>query len=256
MRLDKFLSEMGAGTRRELKQIIRKGGVTVDGQVMKDPGMAVTEKSVVTFMGEPVSYSEFEYYMMNKPYGVITATEDPRQKTVMDLMEGRRRKDLFPVGRLDKDTVGLLLITNDGVLNHELLSPAKHVDKTYFVKLDGTVDENDVRAFEKGVRIDDEFKALPAVLHILNVRKKATEEDISDYERSNAPESDLSHGISEVTVTIREGKYHQVKKMFHAVGKEVIYLKRISMGPLQLDESLAEGEYRKLTAEEVALLKR
>ena len=216
MRLDKFLADMNQGTRKELKQLIRKGLVTVDGVTVKDPGTAVTKTSDIVLAGIPVVYNEYEYYMMNKPRGVITATEDARQETVLDLMAGEHRKDISPVGRLDKDTVGLLLITNDGQLNHQLLSPKHHVDKEYLARVSGKVTENDVKAFARGLFID---------------------------------------GVTEITVVIQEGKYHQIKKMFHAIGKEVIYLQRIRMGSLELDPNLQEGQYRKLTDEEIRLLK-
>ena len=170
--------------------------------------------------------------MLNKPAGVVSATEDPRDKTVIDLIEDRRRKDLFPAGRLDKDTEGLLLITNDGALAHDLLSPKKHVDKKYYAKIEGTVTEEDVELFEKGVDIGEKRATLPAVLTILSSGEE-----------------------SEITLTIREGKFHQVKRMFEAVGKKVTYLKRLSMGSLVLDEKLLPGEYRKLTEQELTQLK-
>ena len=169
--------------------------------------------------------------MINKPAGVISATEDKKQTTVVELIDERKRKDLFPVGRLDKDTEGLLLITNDGELAHRLLSPKKHVDKVYYAEIEGRVNEEDVQKFKDGIQIDEEFTALPAELVILE-----------------------SGETSKIEVTIREGKFHQIKRMFHAVGKEVIYLKRLSMGTLELDESLELGEYRKLTEEELNAL--
>ena len=196
LRLDKYLADMQVGTRSEVKQMIRKGLV------------------------------------LNKPAGVVSATEDPRDKTVIDLIEDRRRKDLFPAGRLDKDTEGLLLITNDGALAHDLLSPKKHVDKKYYAKIEGTVTEEDVELFGKGVDIGEKRVTLPAVLTILSSGEE-----------------------SEITLTIREGKFHQVKRMFEAVGKKVTYLKRLSMGSLVLDEKLLPGEYRKLTEQELTQLK-
>lgn len=251
MRLDKFLSDMNKGTRKELKQLVRQGRVAVNGVTATNSGMAVNESDCIEVDGESVVYAKYEYYVMNKPQGVITATEDSRQDTVLDLMEENRRKDLFPVGRLDKDTVGLLLITNDGDLNHRLLSPKKHVDKEYVAKISGQVTEEDVKTFAKGVFIEDGFRALPAELKILSYREKATEEDLANVEHSNAPQKHLSQGITEISIVIHEGKYHQVKKMFHAIGKEVFFLKRIRMGTLLLNEELAEGTYRKLTADEV-----
>ena len=230
MRLDKLLSDMNSGTRSELKKNIRKGQVSVNGEVIKDPGISLNGDEKIIYCGEEVSYSEFEYYMMNKPAGVLSATNDKRQKTVLDLIDGQHRKDLFPVGRLDKDTVGLLLITNNGKLAHELLSPSKHVDKTYLAKVDGVINEDDVKAFEKGIKLDDDFTTLPAKL------------EIKDPSRHEA------------LVTIHEGKFHQIKRMFHACGKEVVYLKRLSMGTIRLDENLKEGEYRPLSRDEILLL--
>ena len=254
MRLDKFLSDMNRGTRKELKEKIKKGSVTVNGQACSDPGQAVTDTDEIVFDGKIVKYYKYEYYMMNKPWGVITATEDHRQKTVLDILGSDRRKDLFPVGRLDKDTVGLLLITNDGKLSHRLLSPKKHVDKEYYALIDGKITEKEIAAFKKGVRIEDDFTALPAELELLTYRNKAVENDFLCLRKSKAPKSDLQDGVSEIRVTIREGKFHQIKKMFHACGKEVIWLKRIRMGKLVLDSDLKEGEYRRLTEKESALL--
>ncbi|SFL23325.1 16S rRNA pseudouridine516 synthase [Lachnospiraceae bacterium KH1T2] len=232
MRLDKFLADMNIGTRSEIKKMIRKGLVTVNNEVIKDSGVSVTSNDEISFNGELISYQEYEYIMLNKPAGVISASEDKRQETVIDLLDERHRKDLFPVGRLDKDTVGLLLITNDGQLAHDLLSPAKHVDKLYRAKVTGALDESDVKSFAQGIKIDDEFTSLPARLKIIS-----------------------SGDISEAEVTIREGKFHQIKRMFSALGHEVTWLKRVSMGPLTLDESLKEGEYRVLTTSEITALK-
>ena len=255
MRLDKFLSDMNKGTRKELKRLVRQGRVAVNGVTATNSGMAVNESDCIEVDGESVVYAKYEYYVMNKPQGVITATEDSRQDTVLDLMEENRRKDLFPVGRLDKDTVGLLLITNDGDLNHRLLSPKKHVDKEYVAKISGRVTEEDVKIFAKGVFIEDGFRALPAELKILSYREKATEEDLLDVEQSNAPQKHLSQGITEISIVIHEGKYHQVKRMFKAVDNKVEYLKRIQMGSLKLDKKLKIGEYRELTEKELEILK-
>lgn len=232
IRLDKFLSEMGAGTRQEVKQYIRKGRVEVDGETAKRPEMKVDENSAnVTLDGKQIGYASYVYYMLNKPAGVVSATEDKREKTVLDLIEGQKRKDLFPVGRLDKDTVGLLLITNDGDLAHRLLSPKHHVDKCYFAKVQGIVTTEDAEKFAEGVNIgttEEPEITMPGKLEIVK-----------------------SDDISEIRLTIQEGKFHQVKRMFQAVGKEVIYLKRERMGSLILDENLAEGEFRMLTEEEL-----
>ena len=225
MRLDKYLAEMGAGTRSELKKAVRAGRVTINGVKVKDSSIHVGEDDVVSMDGKEIKYERFVYYLMNKPAGVISATEDPRERTVLDLIGGQQRKGLFPVGRLDKDTEGLLLITNDGELAHRLLSPGRHVDKVYFARLDGPVGERERELFAQGLRVDEMLTAMPAVLEILE-------------------------SANEVRVTIREGKFHQVKRMFAAVGREVLYLKRLSMGPLTLDNGLAAGAYRRLTEEE------
>lgn len=229
IRLDKYLADMGAGTRTEVKKQIRQGQVTVDGQVVKKPEMKVEPGSnVISCLGREIAYQEFEYYMLNKPAGVISATEDKKEETVVDLIREKSRKDLFPVGRLDRDTEGLLLITNDGMLAHDLLSPKKHVNKVYYAKIKGCVDDADITVFQEGVDIGEKLPAMPAKLTIL----EAGEE-------------------SEITLEIQEGKYHQVKRMFEAVGKEVIYLKRLSMGSLVLDQTLKAGEYRRLTKKEL-----
>lgn len=240
IRLDKYLADMQLGTRSEVRNIIKKGKVTIDGVVVKSADVKIdTQKCNVVCDGVNIGYCQTEYFMLNKPKGVLSATMDKKQPTVVDLIKDKSRKDLFPVGRLDKDTEGLLLITNDGELAHNLLSPKKHVDKVYFAVVAGVVDETIVKEFEKGVVINDEFTALPAKLEVLN---------------TNNQEYDVT--ASEVLVTIQEGKFHQVKKMFLAVGSEVLYLKRLSMGSLKLDENLKVGEYRHLTNEELQALKR
>lgn len=232
IRLDKYLADMGVGTRQEVKKYMKQGRVSVDGEIVKKPELKVDINcSVVCFDSKQVAYAEYEYYMLNKPAGVISATEDNRCETVIDLIDSKKRKDLFPVGRLDKDTEGLLLITNDGALAHRLLSPKKHVDKCYFAKIQGKVTGEDVEAFSKGVNIgtsDEEEWTMPGKLEIIS-----------------------SDEISEIRLTIQEGKFHQVKRMFQAVGKEVIYLKRETMGTLVLDETLSPGDYRELTNEEL-----
>ncbi len=233
MRLDKFLADMNVGNRSELKKDIRKGRVSVNGMPVRDPGLQLQASDTVTYDGRPVQYEQYVYYMLHKPAGVISASEDKKQQTVIDLLQDPARKDLFPVGRLDKDTEGLLLITNDGDLAHRLLSPKKHVDKLYFARVSGMVTGEDVDRFAAGLTVDESLTALPAVLKVL----------------SAAPDG------SEVEVTIREGKFHQIKRMFQAVGKEVLYLKRLSMGPLVLDETLKAGESRRLTPAEIQMLK-
>ncbi|MGC4377738.1 pseudouridine synthase [Fictibacillus sp. Mic-4] len=234
MRLDKLLSNMGFGSRKEVKQLLKSGAVQVEGTVIKDGKTQVNPvEQTIFLLGEKVVYKEFIYLMMNKPQGVISATEDVQQETVIDLLsEEDRHFAPFPVGRLDKDTEGLLLLTNDGQLSHALLSPKKHVPKTYYAIIEGRVDENDVSAFKEGVLLDDGYKTKPGDLTILR-----------------------SGETSEIELVITEGKFHQVKRMFAAVGKKVRYLKRIKMGNLSLDESLELGEYRELTEDEVEALK-
>ena len=230
IRLDKYLADMGLGTRSEVKADIKKGKININGIVVKDANLKIdTEKDVVLYQGNPIVYEEFEYYMLNKPAGVVSATTDSKDKTVIDLITSKKKKDLFPVGRLDKDTEGLLIICNDGELCHNLLSPKKHVDKTYYVCLDKPLSKEAELEVCSGVFIEKDVKSMPASL-----------ERISD---------------DKVYLTIQEGKFHQVKKMFHAVGLEVIYLKRMSMGGLELDKNLKEGDYRPLTLEEINYLK-
>jgi 16S rRNA pseudouridine516 synthase len=229
-----MLANLGYGSRKEVKQLLKSGAVKIDDVTVKDAKQHVdTAKQIVTLNGEVIEYREFIYLMMNKPQGVLSATEDSVGETVIDLLELEDQVyEPFPVGRLDKDTEGLLLITNDGQLAHRLLSPKKHVPKTYFAVIDQEVTDEDVKAFAEGVTLDDGYEAKPGELKI------------------------LKSGIrSDIELTITEGKFHQVKRMFEAVGKKVVDLKRISMGPLPLDETLELGEYRELTDEEVELLK-
>ena len=234
-RLDKIISNLGYGSRKEIKALVKKGLVKVDGEIVKDNGLLIDpEKSVININGEDLFYREYIYLMMNKLDGVISATYDNREETVIDLLEVEHQVfDPFPVGRLDKDTVGLLLLTNDGELNHRLISPKWHVDKVYYAKIDKAVDEKDVEAFKNGITLDDGYKCKEGKLEII----------------SSSDEG------SEVMVTIQEGKYHQVKRMFEALGKTVVYLKRTEFGGLPLDQDLEEGEYRELTEDELALLK-
>ena len=233
-RLDKIISNLGFGSRKEIKTIARKGLIEVDGKIIKDSGTLIDpEKSIIKVNGEEVYYRKYIYLMMNKPDGVISATTDNREETVIDLLEVEHQVfEPFPIGRLDKDTVGLLLLTNDGELNHRLRSPKYHVDKVYYAKIDKRVTEEDIEAFKNGITLDDGYKCKEGKLEILS----ATDEG------------------SEVKVTIQEGKYHQVKRMFEAVDKKVVYLKRIKFGGLLLDSDLEEGEYRELFDEEIDLL--
>jgi 16S rRNA pseudouridine516 synthase len=227
------LANMGYGSRKEMKKLLKSGQVLLNEKVIKDAKVHVDpNKDVVQCQGEVVEYREFVYFMMNKPQGVVSATEDNRDRTVVDLLEEEHQIfEVFPVGRLDKDTEGLLILTNNGKLAHELLSPKKHVPKTYYAHIDGMVTEEDTMAFKQGVTLDDGFQTLPAQLVILE----------------SAP-------LSKIELTIYEGKFHQVKRMFLARGKKVTYLKRVKMGGLSLDTSLQLGKYRELTEEELELL--
>lgn len=225
---------MGFGSRKEVKILLKSKAVEVNGEMVRDPKVHVkAETDEVTVDGERVEYTEFIYLLMNKPPGVISATEDKYDETVIDLLkEEDAHFEPFPVGRLDKDTEGFLLLTNDGKLAHELLSPKKHVDKTYYARIAGAVTEEDQEAFQRGVMLDDGYTTKPAKLSILE-----------------------SGSVSEIELTITEGKFHQVKRMFESVGKEVTYLKRLSMGPLELDPAIELGQYRHLTEEELEKLK-
>ncbi len=233
-RLDKVLSNFGFGSRTEIKSAVKKGLVTVDGKIIKDSSLHVDPAvSTIEMNGIKLEYRKYIYLMMNKPQGVISATTDTRQKTVFDIMpEEYKCFDLFPAGRLDIDTEGLVLMTNDGQLAHEILSPKKHVTKQYYARVLGRVEQSDIDAFTQGVTLDDGYNTLPAKLEILK-----------------------SDDISEIRLSIVEGKFHQVKRMFEAVGKKVIYLKRLSMGMLKLDENLGLGDCKELTEEDVELLR-
>lgn len=232
MRLDKFLCEVGIGTRSEVKVYLKKGQVTVNDEIVKKPEVKIDEnKDSICFQGQELVFEAVQYFLLNKPAGCVTATRDHLSETVMSFLPENRRDDLFPVGRLDKDTEGLLLITNDGQLAHELLSPRKHVDKTYFAVIDGEVKEEHKQLFLSGLDIGDETLTMPAKLEISK-----------------------SGETSEIELTIQEGRFHQVKRMFEAVGTKVTYLKRISMGPLTLG-NLQPGEVRVLTEEELEQLK-
>ncbi|WP_214723820.1 pseudouridine synthase [Exiguobacterium sp. s143] len=233
MRLDKLLSNMGAGSRKEVKLLLKAGAIQVDGEIVRDPKQHVdVETQQVLMYGEPVTYQKYIYLMMNKPPGVISATEDKRDETVIDLLfEDVTYFKPFPVGRLDKDTEGLLLLTNDGAFNHALMSPKKHVEKTYYAEVTGVLTQEDVEAIAAGVTLEDGYQAKPGKLVILST----TETD------------------SKLELTITEGKFHQVKRMMLALGKEVTFLKRRSIGRLELDPALALGDYRELTPDELSL---
>lgn len=345
MRLDKFLADMGVGSRSDLKKAIRKSLVTVNGAVEKDPGAQVSAEDRICFDGAEIRYAEQQYYMLHKPAGVLSASEDRRQTTVVDLIRDAAstdasaanasaadhhaagghadgsiarstedelvRKDLFPVGRLDKDTEGLLIITNDGPLAHQLLVPKHHIDKTYYAIVTGTVTEDDQHAFTRGIRYDEKLTALPATLRVLGTGKTVAAlrralgfpESVSAFvpsDEGNAADHAFTHSdasrmladmritdptarllrtrlagpafigteepanitdntlVSEVEITIQEGKFHQIKKMVKALpgGKEILYLRRITMGALRLDPNLAPGEFRKLSEDEIKILKK
>lgn len=232
MRLDKFVAKTGLGSRTEVRKLIRSGQVTVDGVVIKDRSFTLNSQTAkVMASGTELEYRGYHYLMLNKPPGVISATEDKLHATVLELLPPTyQHLKLFPVGRLDKDTQGLLLLTDDGQLAHNLLAPKKHVPKTYLALVQGLVDKDNQEAFAKGIPLSD-FITLPAQLEILEAGPQ-----------------------SQVEVTICEGKFHQVKRMFHAVGKEVLALTRIRFGPLSLDAKLAPGDSRELTPEELTLL--
>lgn len=231
MRIDKYLANMGVGTRKEVKEYISKGLILLNGKVVKKPTQTVNEnQDKIEYQNQEIIYKPYIYLMLNKPQGVVSATKDYTD-TVIDLLDEKyQNKNIFPVGRLDKDTEGLLLLTNDGKLAHELLSPKKNVNKKYFAKLKNKLKRDDIQVFENGVYLEKENY----------LTKQAKLEIISEYE---------------AFVTIQEGKYHQVKRMFHALDNEVIFLKRISMGNLLLDENLKPGDYRELTDREINLLK-
>lgn len=235
-RLDKFLVEMSVASRSVIKEMAKKGRITVNGEVVKASDIKIDENSdVIAVDGMIIAFSDMEYFMLNKPAGVITATMDKKAETVLDLIDERTRNDLFPVGRLDKDTEGLLLITNDGDLAHRLLAPKKHVDKVYYADIHGLVTKEHVELFSSGITLLDGTPVMPGELVISEVNE--------------------AEHTSKIRLTIHEGKFHQVKRMFEAVGTEVTYLKRLSMGPLALDAELKPGEYRRLTEEEINLLK-
>lgn len=234
-RIDKILSNLGHGTRKEVKGLLKKGRVEVDGVIASDSAMKIDpDTSIIKLDGEEINYRKYIYLIMNKPAGVVSATVDNHDETVIDLLDEQYHSfKPFPIGRLDKDTVGLLLITNDGELNHKLIAPKNHVDKVYYAEINKFIDEKDVKTFKNGVVIDDGYKCMPAILEVIKANENG----------------------SEVMVTIQEGKFHQVKRMFESVDKKVVFLRRMSFGPLKLDESLSEGQYRELTDDEINSLK-
>lgn len=233
MRIDKFLSNMGEGSRQQIKKLIKSGAVCVDGQIIYKSDTQIDLSQNIYINGKQIIYRKYIYIMMNKPQNVISATQDTKDKTIIDILDESISKfSLFPVGRLDKDTEGLIIITNDGELCHNLLSPKKHIPKTYYADIEGEVTNYDVNLFKEGVVLDDGYKTLPATLKIIK-----------------------SSNISSIELTIFEGKFHQVKRMFEAVNKKVIFLKRIAIGNLKLDKNLDVGKYRYLTENELNSLK-
>ena len=227
MRLDKYLADSGVGTRKEIKSLVRAGAVTIDGASVRDPSFHVPDAAAVCVNGKNISYKKYIYIMMNKPGGYVSATFDKRLPTVTDLLDEYSLSfGPFPAGRLDIDTEGMLILTNDGNLCHRILSPKKHIHKKYLVESDLPVTDDDIAAFESGVALDDGYVCMAARL-------------------------ERSEGKNRSFVTLCEGKFHQVKRMFESVGKNVMYLKRVSMGNLPLDETLQPGEYRELTDEEI-----
>lgn len=232
MRLDKYLSNHGVGSRKEVKVLIKKKQITINGTVAKKSDIKINPDSdIIMVQHKVIKYEPFVYLMLNKPAGVVSSTQD-KDMTVIDLIKGYEHYDLHPVGRLDKDTEGLLIITNDGQFSHEVLSPKKHVNKTYYARIDGIVTEATVSQFAEGLTLDDGYHTMPGELTIIN-----------------------SGNISEIELVIQEGKFHQVKRMFEAVQMKVLYLKRIKMGALALDDKLALGQYRKLSENEITLVK-
>lgn len=236
MRLDKYLSDMGLASRSDIKKEVRKGLVRVNSEIIRDSSFSVPLHASVSYRGEEVCYEEFSYYMMNKPIGVLSSTEDRKQKTVLDLITEKHRKDLFPVGRLDKDSEGLILIMNDGQLAHTLLSPKNHIEKRYYIEIPVLLEDSDIAPLRFGIQYDKDLIAEPAKVRILSVEKEKTA----------------------IEIIITEGKFHQIKKMFLALSENYIVtkLKRLSMGKVVLDENLAPGDYRRLSAEEIEALQR
>lgn len=233
MRLDRYLANMGCGSRTEVRRMIRSGNVIVNEQSVKDESFQINPGiDLIVCWGSEIAYREHIYLMLNKPAGVVSATEDLKERTVLDLIDSKyHNKGIFPVGRLDKDTEGLLILTNNGELGHRLLSPKKKVSKRYYAKVSGTIVPEDYESFMNGIVLDDGYRTMPAQLQLLK-----------------------TGALNEVLVQIQEGKYHQIKRMFQALGKQVVYLKRLAMGELILDPNLKEGAYRELTEAEIGIL--
>ncbi len=241
IRLDKYLADMDRGSRSQIREAAKKGRIQVNGQIIKQTDIKIDpDTDMVLFDGTAVAYRVFEYYMLNKPQGVVSATEDKLHQTVTDLLGDGCRRDLFPVGRLDIDTEGLLLLTNDGDLAHQLLAPKKHVDKQYYAKIEGKLPEDAPEQMAAGMTLRDGTQVKPGRLKILPRTMKNAE----------------GQPVSEILLTIQEGKFHQVKRMFEALDCNVVFLKRLSMGSLKLDETLKPGEYRPLSEAELMELKK
>ncbi|QTH43955.1 rRNA pseudouridine synthase [Cohnella sp. LGH] len=270
IRLDKMLGNLGYGTRSSIKQWVKQGAVRVNGEVVKDHGRQIRPNDdTVVLNGETIRYRDTVYVLLHKPAGVVSATEDMRDRTVIDLLDEEITVlSPFPVGRLDKDTEGLLLITNDGKLSHELLSPRKHVPKTYRALVAGAVGQEDAEAFERGVELDDGYVTMPAQLEVLASLSAAAGDSEGQMKADKpeaaaemsavldfAPSGPNATPLSWIELTIHEGKFHQVKRMFEAVGKKVLYLRRVAMGPLKLDPGLAPGDWRELTEDEIDSLR-
>lgn len=252
IRLDKYLADAGIGTRSQVKKYIKQGLIVVNGETANEPEQKITNGiDKVLFRGLEITVDDFEYYILNKPAGYVSATKDDISPTVMSLLDSSRR-DLFPVGRLDKDTEGLLLITNDGALAHKLLSPKHHVDKTYYAVIDRIINETEIDLFAKGLEIGDEDLniAMPAKLDSLNKPL----EFVSSYYNEFLNSTDHKNELGFVLITINEGKYHQIKRMFQKVCRNVLYLKRLSMGNITLPENLEPGQYQKLSQEDILSL--
>lgn len=232
MRLDSFLSKVGCGSKKEVKSYIKNNLIKVNNKVVNKVNYKIDlVVDIIQFKSEILKYEKFKYYMLNKPAGYITATEDKNQKVVMDLLDIDNKNQFFPVGRLDKDTEGLLVITNDGKLSHNILSPKKHISKKYYVQVEGIIDENDINMLTEGIKLKDNYICKPSIIQLIDI--------------------DSDNNISYIYITIYEGKYHQIKRMIAAVGKKVIYLKRVQMGNLELDEDLKLGQYKILSEQEI-----
>ena len=262
IRLDKYLADAGFGTRNEVKALVKSGVITINGTLCKDSSQKVdTDTDEICVRGERTGYAEYEYYMLHKPAGLITASRDKKEKTVLDLIKSKKRRDLFPVGRLDRDTEGLLLITNDGELSHRLLVPGKHVDKCYAVIVTGEIPDDIEELFSEGIDIGDDKLTKPAKLRyypelqdfLMIYNDPVFKDKYKEFTGSDDP-SDKGKKFSVFDITITEGRYHEIKRMFEAVGCKVIYLKRYSMGGLKLDLGLSPGDYRELNENELKAL--